>query len=126
MAALKEVRGALEDFKKSGKPVKAYMTFADKKDYYLASVANDVVLDPYGMILLPGLASEPMFYAGAFEKFGIGIQVTRVGKYKSYVEPFTRKDMSPENREQVQKLLDGACGCGMRSVGDVGGCKPWL
>lgn len=123
-AALKEVRAALEDFKAAGKPVKAYLTFADKKDYYLASVANDLVLDPYGIILLPGLASEPMFYAGAFEKFGIGIQVTRVGKYKSYVEPFTRKDMSPENREQVQKLLDDVWGSLVADIAQSRGITP--
>ncbi|MEO6874970.1 MAG: S49 family peptidase, partial [Opitutaceae bacterium] len=105
-AVLKEVRDALMEFRASGKPVKAYLTLADSKDYYLASVANEIVLDPYGMIVMPGLASEPIFFAGAFEKFGIGIQVTRVGKYKSYVEPFTRKNMSPENREEVQKLLN--------------------
>jgi protease-4 len=64
------------------------------------------VLDPYGAVAMPGLASQPMFYAGAFEKFGIGVQVTRVGKYKSAVEPYVRKDMSPESRAQTQKLLD--------------------
>ncbi len=105
-AALKEVRAALVAFKASGKPIKAYLTYATAKDYYLATTASDLVLDPYGMIIMPGLASEPMFFAGAFERFGIGVQVTRVGKYKSYVEPFVRKDMSPENRAQVQKLLD--------------------
>jgi protease-4 len=68
------------------------------------------------MILLPGLASEPVFFAGAFEKYGIGVQVTRVGKYKSYVEPFVRKEMSPENREEVQKLLDDIWGS---LVGDI-------
>jgi protease IV len=109
-AALREVRAALSDFHASGKPVIAYLDYATTKDFYLASVANEVVLDPYGMILMPGLASEPVFYAGFFEKYGINIQVTRVGKYKSYVEPFTRKDMSPENREQVQKLLDDVWG----------------
>ena len=123
-AALKEVRTALEDFKASGKPVLAYLTFADKKDYYLASVANDVVLDPYGMILLPGLASEPVFFAGAFEKFGIGIQVTRVGKYKSFVEPFTRKDMSPENREEVKKLLDDIWGSLVTDIAASRGLTP--
>lgn len=123
-AALKEVRSALLDFRASGKPIVAYMTFADKKDYYLASVANDVVLDPYGMILLPGLASQPMFYAGAFEKFGIGVQVTRVGKYKSFVEPFTRKDMSPENREQVQKLLDDVWGSLVSDIAESRGLTP--
>ncbi|HND62498.1 MAG TPA: signal peptide peptidase SppA [Opitutaceae bacterium] len=115
-AALREVRQALLAFKASGKPVKAYLTFAQTRDYYLASVADEIILDPYGMILMPGLASEPMFLAGAFEKYGIGVQVTRVGKYKSAVEPYTRKDMSPESREQLQKLLDDIWGT---IVGDI-------
>lgn len=108
--ALKEVREAIEAFKASGKPVKAHLAFADARDFYVASAANEIVLDPYGALVLPGLAAQPMFFAGAFEKFGIGVQVTRVGKYKSAVEPFTRKDMSPENRAQVQKLLDDVWG----------------
>ena len=109
-AALKEVREAIEAFKASGKPVKAYLSAASTRDYYVASAASEVVLDPYGVILMPGLASQPMFFAGAFEKFGIGVQVTRVGKYKSAVEPYTRKDMSPENRQQTQQLLDDVWG----------------
>ncbi len=109
-AALKEVRGALEAFKAAGKPIASYLVHATTRSYYLASAANDLALDPYGMIIMPGLASEPMFYAGAFEKYGIGVQVTRVGKYKSAVEPFTRRDMSPENREEVQKILNDIWG----------------
>lgn len=105
-AALREVRAALEEFRHSGKPVKAFINFATTRDYYVSSVASEITLDPYGVIAMPGLASQPMFFAGAFEKFGIGVQVTRVGKYKSAVEPYTRKDMSPENRAQVKKLLD--------------------
>lgn len=105
-AALKEVREALEAFKAAGKPVKAYLKDATTRDYYAASVASELVMDPYGAVLMPGLASQPMFFTGALEKFGIGVQVTRVGKYKSAVEPFTRKDMSPESRAQTQKLLD--------------------
>lgn len=104
--ALKEVRAALLAFKASGKPVVAYLNDATTRDYYLASTAGDLVLDPFGEILLPGLASQPLFMAGAFEKFGVGVQVTRVGKYKSAVEPYTRKDLSPEAREDLQKLLD--------------------
>lgn len=104
-AALQELRTALKDFKAAGKPVKAYLNFALTRDFYVAASADEVVLDPYGAVLLPGLASEPMFLAGTFEKYGIGVQVTRVGKFKSAVEPFTRKDLSPENREQLQKLL---------------------
>jgi protease-4 len=109
-AALKEVREALAAFRASGKPVKAYLPYATTRDYYLASVASEVILDPYGVVIMPGLAAQPMFYAGAFEKFGVGVQVTRVGKYKSAVEPYTRKDMSPENREQLQKLIDDLWG----------------
>jgi len=104
-AALKEIRSALDDFKAAGKPIVGYLTYATTKTYYLASAASDLAIDPYGMILMPGLASQPMFFAGAFEKYGVGVQVTRVGKYKAAVEPFTRTDMSPENREEVQRLL---------------------
>lgn len=105
-AALREVRRALLDFRVSGKPIQAYLTYATTKSYYLASAATDLAIDPYGIILMPGLASEPVFFAGAFEKYGVNVQVTRVGKYKSAVEPFTRRDMSPENREEVQLLLN--------------------
>lgn len=109
-AALKEVREAIELFKASGKPVKARLDYAGTREFYLTSVADELVLDPYGAVVMPGLASQPMFYTGAFEKFGIGVQVTRVGKYKSAVEPFTLKQMSPENRAQIQKLLDDVWG----------------
>lgn len=104
-AALKELREALEVFKASGKPIKAYFANASTRDYFIASVASELTIDPYGAIFMPGLASQPMFLTGAFEKFGLGMQVTKVGKYKSAVEPFTRKSMSPESREQTTKLL---------------------
>ncbi len=104
-AALREVREALEAFRRSGKPIKAYLKFATTRDYYLASAANQITLDPYGVIYMPGLSVERAYYAGALQKFGIGIQVTRVGKYKSYVEPFIRQDMSPADRRQTQELL---------------------
>ncbi len=123
-AALREVRAALNEFKAAGKPITAYLTYATTKDYYLASAATDLAIDPYGMIMMPGLASEPMFYAGAFEKYGIDVQVTRVGKYKSYVEPFTRTDMSPENREQVKKLLDDIWGGLLTDVAAGRGLTP--
>ncbi len=109
-AALSEVRAGIATVKAAGKPVLAYLTSATTKDYYLASAASEVAIDPYGVIMMSGLASEPMFFAGAFEKYGVGVQVTRVGKYKSAVEPFTRTSMSPENRDQIQKLLNDLWG----------------
>lgn len=123
-AALREVRAALADFHASGKPVIAYLDYATTRDFYLASVANEVVMDPYGELIMPGLASEPWFAGGAAEKYGIGFQVTRVGKYKSYVETFTRTDMSPESREQLQKLLDDIWGTLVSDMGKSRGLKP--
>jgi len=104
-AALAEVRAAILDFKKSGKPVVAYLDSATTRDLYLAASATDLALNPYGMLMVSGLASEPTFFAGAFERFGVGVQVTKVGEFKSYAEPFVRKDLSPANREQMEKLL---------------------
>lgn len=115
-AALEEVRAALRDFKASGKPVVAWLDNATARDFYLAAGASDLAMDPYGTLLLPGLATEPMFYAGAFERFGVGVQVTKVGAFKSYAEPFVRKDLSPENREQLTKLLGDLWGS---LVGDI-------
>lgn len=104
-AALSELRGALADFRAAGKPVKAYFDEAGTAEIYVASVADEITLNPFGLVVLPGLASEPMFYGGAFEKWGVGVQVTRSGKYKGAVEPFIRRDLSPENREQLSALL---------------------
>ena len=116
-AALREVRGAIEAFHKEKKPVQAYLETVTTKDYYLASAADDVSMDPYGLLFMPGLASEPVYFAGLFEKYGIGVQVTRVGKFKSYVEPYTRKNMSPEDREQLQKLLGDLWGSLLSDIG---------
>ena len=116
-ASLREVRGAIEAFHKERKPVEAILETVTTKDYYLASAADEIAMDPYGLLVMPGLASEPIYFAGLFEKYGIGVQVTRVGKFKSYVEPYTRKSMSPEDREQVQKLLGDIWGSLLSDVG---------
>jgi len=122
--ALQEVRQALVQFKKSGKPVKAYIEFGSTRDYYVESIANEITLDPYGEIHMPGLGGESPFFAGAFEKYGIGVQVTRVGKYKSFVEPFTRQDYSPEAREETQRLLDDVWGSVIADIARARQLKP--
>lgn len=104
-ATLKEVREALERFKESGKKIIAYDVDSGEGEYYLNSVADTIVLNPMGSLEMNGFSSQPMFFTGALEKFGIGIQVIRVGKYKSAVEPFVLKELSPENRQQIQALL---------------------
>jgi len=103
--ALKEVREALAKFKESHKPVYAYLQFPFTQSYYLESVADQLFVDPQAEFILRGPSSSPLYYAGALKKFGVGVQVFRVGKYKSFVEPYIREDMSPENREQLGKLF---------------------
>ncbi|MEQ1694040.1 MAG: S49 family peptidase, partial [Gemmatimonas sp.] len=104
-AALRELRAAIADFRKSKKPVHAYLVNPDTRDYYLASAASVITLDPFGALILPGLASEQVFFAGMLEKYGIGVQVSRVGRFKAAVEPYTRTDMSPESRMQTRSYL---------------------
>ncbi len=104
-AALRELRAAIANFRQSKKPVHAYLVNPDTRDYYLASAASVVTIDPFGSLLMPGLASEQIFFTGMFEKYGIGMQVSRVGRFKAAVEPFTRSDMSPENRLQTESYL---------------------
>ncbi|AFY45920.1 signal peptide peptidase SppA [Nostoc sp. PCC 7107] len=105
-ASLKEIRKALEEFRAAGKKVVAYGQDWGKKEYYLSSVADTIALNPLGAIEVNGLSSQQMFLTGALQKFGIGVQVVRVGKFKGAVEPLILNKLSPENREQTQKLLD--------------------
>jgi protease IV len=104
-ATFREVRKALQIFKDSGKPIYAFDSDNwSERDYYLASVANQVILNPAGYLELNGLSLESPFFAGALQKYGIGVQPLRVGKYKSAIEPFIRTSSSPEDKEQRQKL----------------------
>jgi protease-4 len=105
-AALRELRAALTAFRTSSKkPVHAYLVTPDTRTYYVASAAGTITLDPFGSLLMPGLASEQTFLSGLFEQLGVGVQVSRVGRFKAAVEPFIRKDMSPENRLQTASYL---------------------
>ncbi|WP_373781433.1 signal peptide peptidase SppA [Kaistella sp.] len=103
---LDDIRNALEDFKKSGKFVYAYGNVVSQSAYYLGSVADQYILNPAGGIDLKGLSTEVLYMKNFADKYGIGIQIIRHGKYKSAVEPFMRDDMSPENKEQLSTLLN--------------------
>jgi protease-4 len=105
-ATLSEIRQALEKFKKSGKKIIAYDVEWSEKEYYLGSIADKVMINPMGGLEFNGLSVQPLFYAGALDKYGVGVQVVRVGSYKASVEPYIRQNMSPENRRQIKTLLD--------------------
>ncbi len=105
LAAQTELYKAIQRFQESDKPIVAYDVSWTEREYYLATLADTVYLNPFGDIEMNGLYAEMMYQAEAFEKLGIGVQVTRVGEYKSAVEPFIRNSMSPEEQEQTQRLL---------------------
>ncbi|MEE1885890.1 signal peptide peptidase SppA [Pedobacter flavus] len=107
MATMKEVRQALIEFKKSGKPIIAYSEVYSQGAYYLASVANKVYLNPQGDLEFKGLNSEVMFFKGALDKIGVEMQILRVGDFKSAVEPYTNTKMSEPNRLQVSQMVNG-------------------
>ena len=104
-ASLEELRKALVEFKESGKFILAYGDNYTQGAYYVASVADYVLLNPSGMLDWHGIASQPIFYKELLEKVGVKMQVFRVGTFKSAVEPFTNTSMSDPNREQVQSYI---------------------
>ena len=104
-ASIKEIRDALVDFKKSGKFVIAYADNYMQKNYYLATVADKILINPQGMVELKGLSAELMFFKNTLDKLGIEMQVVKVGTYKSAVEPYINTKMSDANREQVSIFL---------------------
>jgi protease-4 len=109
-AALKEVREAVAEFRKSGKPVITWQEGLDEETLYVVSPADEIILNPLGLMEFNGFAAEVKYFREAFDKYGIDVQVTRVGKYKSAVEPFLLDHMSEENREQLNMLLNDLFG----------------
>ncbi len=105
LAQTQAIRKALEDFKKSDKFIYTYGDFYMQKDYYLASVADSIFLNPVGALDFRGLSSEVLFFKGLQEKTGIKMEVIRHGKYKSAVEPFIANEMSEANRRQIKELI---------------------
>ncbi|MCC0179936.1 signal peptide peptidase SppA [Waterburya agarophytonicola K14] len=104
-ATMAELRGALEKFQAAGKKIIAYDVTLSEREYYLSSLANEIIVNPMGTMEINGLSSKQMFFKGALEKYGVGVQVIRVGDYKSAVEPYIRYDLSAANREQTKALL---------------------
>ena len=99
MASLLEIEGAIERFKATGKPVVALADNLGQKQYFLAAMANEVWLNPKGLVWLDGFAAYRQFYAEGLDKLEIDVHLFRAGKYKSAMEPFVRQDMSPEAKE---------------------------
>ncbi|TXN37020.1 signal peptide peptidase SppA [Flagellimonas hymeniacidonis] len=105
LAQTQEIRKALSDFKATGKFIYGHSDFYTQKDYYLASVADELYLNPVGAMDFKGLATEVLYFKDLQEKAGVKMEVIRHGKYKSAVEPYLSNTMSQENREQLKALI---------------------
>lgn len=106
-ASAKAIRDALFDFKQSGKWVIASAKNYSQTNYYVASVADRICLDPTGAVSWNGLTAQKMYYTRLYEKLGIEMQILKVGTFKSAVEPYFRTSMSSEDRLQTMQYMNG-------------------
>ena len=106
-ASSQAIRNKLVDFKESGKWIVAYGEQFTQSAYYICSAADKIYLNPQGMVDWHGMASQPMFFKDLLAKFGVKVQLTKVGKYKSAPEMLTADGMSEPNREQVSAYING-------------------
>src|SRR6266542_6703078 len=105
-----EIRGAIADFRTSGKPVYAYIEMGLNKDYYIATACDKIFVAPPGELFITGLAADVMFFRGSLDKLGIYPDIYQIGKYKSAGDTFTQKQMTPAHREFMNSLLDDLYG----------------
>lgn len=124
MASVDELRRALQDFRASGKVIVAYADDFSQKAYYLASVADQITLNPEGSVSIMGIASSTLMMRSALSKLGIKTEVFKVGTYKSAVEPFILDHMSEANKEQVQTYIDGLWHNITSTIAEARGIEP--
>ena len=103
---LNELRQAIAQFRKSGKPVYAELAAGTTVDYLLASACDQVVMPPSGMLLMPGVRAEMTFYKGLLDKLGVKFEALQMGKYKGAAEPYTRSSLSEPLRESMEAIVD--------------------
>jgi protease-4 len=116
---LEEIRSDVEQFRKSGKPVYAYLRAPSARDYYVALAADRIYLGPSDPLMLKGMRAELMYFKNTLDKIGVSVEVEHAGKYKDFGDMFTRTSMSPETREVVDSVLDGLYGNLVRRIAEA-------
>ncbi len=124
LAQTQEMRKALLDFKSEGKFIYAHFDYCNQKDYYLATVADKIYLNPVGAMDFKGLATEVLYFKDLQEKTGIKLEVIRHGKYKAAVEPFLSNNMSEENRNQIKELITSIWDTMIADISDARNITP--
>src|ERR1051326_3317603 len=109
-AKLQELRMDLDRFRKSGKPIFAYLRQPGTREYYVAAGADRIWMGPSEPMMLKGLRAELMYFKKTFDKIGVSVDVEHAGKYKDFGDMFTRSDMSPETREVMTSIIDDLYG----------------
>ncbi|MBZ5595407.1 MAG: signal peptide peptidase SppA [Acidobacteriia bacterium] len=109
-AKLEEIRADLETFKKSGKPIYAYLKTPGAREYYLATAATRVYMDPEDELNLKGMRFELMYFRKTLDKLGVEVEIEHAGKYKDFGDMFTRSSMSSETKEVLTSILDDLYG----------------
>jgi protease-4 len=105
-AKLEELRLDIDKFKKSGKPVIAYLRQPGTREYYVAAAADRIYLGPSEPVMVKGLRAEMMYFKKTLDKIGVSVEIEHAGKYKDFGDMFTRSDMSPETREVMTSVVD--------------------
>ena len=124
LSKLQELADEIDRFRETGKPVYAVGAGFDDNQYLLAAHADEVLMHPMGLVLIDGFMSYTPYFKSALEKIYVDYNAWTVGSYKSFVEPFTRDDMSPEDRESRSEYLDALWSYYQRDVEEARGLEP--
>jgi protease-4 len=121
---LAELTAAIKDFRASGKKVVAHSTYYGQEQYYVAAVADEIYLDPLGLVAIDGYDRFRTYYKDLFDKLGVEVNLFRVGAFKSAAEVYIRNDMSPEDREESLAYLNALWLSYRTAVAQARGLKP--
>lgn len=105
-AKMQEIHADLEQFRKSGKPLTAYLKRPNSREYYMATACSKIYMSPVDVLDLKGVGLELMYFKNTLDKLGVHVDVEHAGKYKDYGDMFTRTSMSPETKEVISSLAD--------------------
>jgi len=109
-AKMQEIRSDIEEFRKSGKPIYAYLKTPGTREYYMATACSRIYMAPEDVLNLKGLGLELMYFKNTLDKLGVQVDVEHAGKYKDYGDMFTKTSMSPETREVMNSIADDIYG----------------
>jgi protease-4 len=118
-AKLEEIRAGLEQFRKSGKPLVAYLKGPGTREYYLATAADQIYMGPDEYLDVKGLRAAMMFFKGSLDKLGVQVEIEHAGKYKDFGDMFERTDISPETKEVMNSVLDNMYGRLLSTIGSA-------